>query len=271
MDREAWSKLLRELLEEEVKQKGAPVPGARLRRLMEVGAASAGAEMPRGVSFLTFVLDVAPDVEVIRQKGSDVLFLPESRRDLLPEGHDLHLRKDLFEALTTINVNATPWYQRERDRVVWRSKDDVSPDGYVSFPSASFESEIELRREYATSLASADERVALEGALDGALPFRAFSRMVRQQRKLARWLAFRNQRLRARLEEWSRSNAVAWRDSWITQRGQSGVSAVASETTPEERDAMEAQLGSILTRLSADDMRRVHVPLDIVLRLLRER
>jgi hypothetical protein len=141
-----WARAISEVLLEEASRTGRPVPGAKLRALLQKRAAVDGLVIPPATPFAEFVASVAPDVTIIRQRGSDVLVIPAERKDLLPKGPDFHIRKDLFEAFTTIGTTVSPWYNLELDDVVWRRKDELSLGGEIEIPPATMETEGRFRK-----------------------------------------------------------------------------------------------------------------------------
>jgi hypothetical protein len=262
-----WAKLVSDVLLEETARTGRPVPGAKLRTLLAKRAALEGLAIPDSEPFSGFLVSVAPNVVIMRQRGSDMLVLPPERPELLPAAPNFHIRKDLFEAFTTISTSASPWYDREKDRVFWRRDENGPLSGAVPIPGATSESALEARRAFTQQLESSAAKQELEDALEDALPLRAFSRVAVRHRVLQRWQAFRSQDVRARLESWARHNGIAWRDAWLVPRhGGPAFSNASSKAaaTPDDR----AVLLSALAYLDSDELRRIQVPLDLVAKML---
>ena len=254
-------------LSELVAETSQAVTGAKLRGAVGRKARLAGLEIPKDKPFAEFLAEVAPTAKIIRRPGSDMLVLPEDRQELLPTGPDFHIRRDLFEAFTIINSAASPWYDVVHDRVFWRNNDEPQLGGAINIPPATIESEVAVRRDFANGF-SGDEQAALLAALEGPVALRSFSRTVFHHQLLSRWQGFRSHEIRSRLETWAKTNGLQWKDAWlvpakIPMRG-SYVSAASASEDP-------IGLLPALARLEPEDLRRIHIPLDIVAKLMGNR
>lgn len=257
--------------------------------------------------FLAFV-ESYPSAFVVRHRdGQDALVAPADRPELLDTAPPVsapaqsaartRLRADLYEALTRVPGanNARPYYLPDSDAVSWFGPEITPPAAAIAIPAATEASEVAARRRFiAESGADDTSRADLEASLELNLPLSAFSRAVRAAGLNRRWHQFRIAELSGKLKEWADERGVATQASWFDQpepRPQSdarrapeqrtqpvarqtetpaAVSPRATshrshgDTTNDKRRA----LIELANRLSDDDIARITVPLDVVLKLI---
>jgi len=272
-----WLEIVHEALHDVVRQSGTAVPGAKLRSAVAKVAAARSLEFPPPEmgKFSSFIESFPADFIVHRQPGRDILVVPTSQADLLTVENPYtgsskaRVREDLFEALTRIpDANGPrPYYRPETDVVVWVNSNEQVPSSAIALPEATYDQELTVRRQFAHDL-EADSAVkqALEESLDQPAPLRTFSHLVSIHGFGRQWHQFRLGALSRKLREWSVSKAISWHRNWVDLAEPRVIPAHAgaqSITLDSKR-----QLFEMASLLSDEDLSRISVPLDIVLRLL---
>lgn len=282
-----WLLILKEALDGLVARMDGPVAGAKLRAEVKKLAADRGEQFPpEDMGKWSVFLDSFPDdITVIPNPGSDVLVVPASRLDLrakadavvaagaAPAPKRTRLRSDLFEALTRIPATGVrPVYLPETDAVLWQNVQEVAPANAVPFPQASFESEAGLRRDFVERSEGLAEMAknALLAALGSEGPLRQFTHAIRSYGLMQEWHLFRMAALLERLRSWATAHALTFKDDWLgsdePRANVAPAAALASVAAGNRRGLVE-----LASLLSEEDISRISVPLDVVLRLLTPR
>lgn len=281
----SWLDILSSALDNLVTRTGAPVAGAKLRSAVKDLAEDRGERFPpEGMTkWLTFLESFPNDIIVIRIRGSDVLVVPANRPDLqavavasanasatLPLTTFGRIRSDIFEALTRIPKRSErAVYFPEADAVLWQSIDEVGSPNTVPFPMATLESEVALRRRFAEDNRKVTE--AAKGALlqacesEGSLG--QFTQAIRSYGLIQDWHVFRMSTLSERLREWAQSHGLPFHDEWLGLENAKVTSSVEATSTGINKRRL-VELAGLLTD---EDISRISVPLDLVLRLLTTR
>jgi len=189
-----------------------------------------------------------------------------------PASTRTRLRSDIFEALTRIpKPGERALYLPESDAVLWLTASEVAPANAVSFPEATFEAEVDLRRRFAEQ----EDKGVVEGARDAlrqALssdgPLRDFTHAIRSYGLIQDWHLFRMGALSEKLREWVAAHGLTFNDEWLgsDEPKSAPAAALAAVAAGNKRGLVE--LAGVL---SEDDISRISVPLDVVLRLLAMR
>ena len=286
-----WFDLTKRALDREVERSNAAVSGAKLRSEVGKLAAEEGKIFAHEgfPSFSAFVERV-PGLSVYWRKGRDFLVFPEDRPELLAAvaaGNSraaaepgARLRNDLFEALTRLPSSAAglPFYRVSTDRVQWLAHDvnAESPDGdLLSLPVSSIDGEVGIRRRFVEGHTALNEtaRTDLVQAVDDPVtPLRQFTAALQRHGLASAWHEFRLLALIETLKDWARKHKLEWRAQWLVSTQRTGEPEFVAETLTES-NASSARLsprdlGTLIASLSIEDMRRISVPLDIVLKLL---
>ncbi len=274
-----WQQLINEALTELVERTGAPAPGAKLRGAIAHLARQRGLDFPpTGVRKFTELVEAFPaDFILQRRPGSDVLVVPVARAELLAIEQPgaapaaARIRQDIFDALTKVPVPAygRPYYEPEKDLVLWIREGDQPPQTAVAMPATTLAEELALRAAFIEEAEPVDTgKDALVNSLTTTRPLRDFSDAVQEFGLGRKWHAFRVARLAMRLREWSVRTSLAWRPSWVdaTEIRSTGASPAAPVSLDNKRHLLE--LSSLLTE---EDLARISVPMDIVLRLLAKK
>lgn len=272
-----WQDIVKQALDREVQQYGVAVPGAKLRRAIADIASQRGLEFPPPDmgKFSAFVESFEADVLVHRRPGNDILVVPSSRPELLTAenpnvaANAARIRQDLFEALTRIPVEGRglPYYEPQLDSVVYVIDGQAVPATAVALPASTLENELQLRGRFVDETELPDNaKEALRDALNKPTPLRGFTSAIQSFGLIKQWHFFRISRLSAKLRTWSVERALPWQASWVDLseprssapiRAAQGTSAVGRK-----------KLADLASLLSDDDIARINVPMDIVLRLL---
>lgn len=273
---QTWLDILKSELAKAIESSGAAVPGAKLRQRVAHAAKAQGLEFPPPEmgKFSEFVERFPADFIVRRIPGSDLLIVPANRPELLGaketgQSRNARLRQDLFEALTTVSANGRriAYYVPETDSVAWVEVDQPLPSTAIALPKASLENEIATRRRFAEeTVNSVDLRKNLDEVLERENALRMFGEVVRSHGLIREWHVFRMGILTGELRKWSVDNGVAWREEWVESNSVQ-ANAVAAKPTRVPPDSRR-QLDLLADGLTTEDLARITVPLDIVLRLL---
>ena len=272
-----WQDIVKLALEREIQQTGAAVSGAKLRRAIAEIASERGIEFPPPDmgKFSAFVESFAADVLVHRRPGNDILVVPSSRAELLTvenpsvAANAARIRQDLFEALTRIPAEGrgAPHYEPDQDTVIYVAPGGVVPSTAVALPVTSLENELQIRRQFiGESELQENAKEALAGALSNATPLRSFSGVVQAFGLIKQWHFFRMSKLSSKLRAWSVERALPWQSSWVDLSEPRSVAPIRAglATTAVGRK----KLADLATLLSDEDIARINIPMDIVLRLL---
>lgn len=284
LQQETWAPVVRAAIDEYLSKKRSAkplaVPAAPLKPLIIRHAEQRGlAFPPEGYSHLKFIdfLDLFPSVvKTQRRPGQDALVAKVEHAELLAElsvegEHRAHgdrgrtaLRSDVFDAFTKIlSAGEHYWYSKTNDEFVAKDAAGEEQD-LVPLPPNTFEAALAERKRFADSIKNTDQQKGLLDALnDAAAPLRAFSQSLKGMHLEHAWHVFRFDRLVQEIKDWADSVGLDWNDSWTTR----------VRRPPNEPDAVTAREANAflagLMELGPDDAKRVMIPLDIVLKLIR--
>jgi hypothetical protein len=154
---DSWQEILREA----IGGRTHPLIGTHFRAAVGSLASKRGLQFPPpeepGLRFIQ-LLERYPDVvSVLRRPGQDFLVAPAGRSDLLAgeiQQRLYFIRPDLFGAFTVV-TNDHLHYDKARDRVVWQKAGDTppSPDSVVPIEPTTMAAELQLRRDFAETVA----------------------------------------------------------------------------------------------------------------------
>jgi hypothetical protein len=273
-----WRDVLIEALDRGVEQTRGPVAGAKLRQLVTAAAEARGLLFPPEGSeqekFADFLKRFDSDLVVLRRKGRDLLVAPIASANLLLEestSDSAQLRSDVFNAFTQIpkvNPKELPWYVPATDRFMWVVEGTAVDETQLkSVPPATRNEEISDRQAFLDS-ASIDEatRNTIAQTLATQSALWAFSQSIRTRGLAKKWHSFRFQRIVSRIRRWCQAVNVPWRESWISESD--AMDSDDSQKLPSEPNQRE-HLTQIIARLSNEDLQRISVPLDLVLKIVR--
>jgi hypothetical protein len=276
---DVWVDIVTEALQKGLLLSMGAVPGAKLRELIAESARKHGLAYPPAESsnekFGDFLKRFDSVLIVWRREGQDFLVAPVDKPELLADVQAVRparLRDDIFEAFTRVPYEDPPkypWYDTQTDTVKWLVVDESQPiPQLVKMPSPSQSEEVEQRRAFANSPQLADHKDSLLSTLSNHPALWAFSKAIKERGLGRKWHLYRFQLIVLRLKQWCASEHVEWRDEWI---GQAPPRAVwtkfgqTADTLGDQRKLFE----KVIEMLGEEDLRRISVPLDIVLKLIK--
>jgi hypothetical protein len=277
---EVWKQIVVEALAAGLKTSAGPVPGAKLRQLIlkaakrrELTYPPSGHEQESFGDFLKYFESI---VLVRRREGRDLVVAPADMPQLLadaPESGATRLREDIFEAFTRIPRGlppSEPWYVLSDDTVVWLLPTELSGSGeLVKIPAATLELELGERKSFIQSVDLAEDiKNRIAGSLDAHSGLGSFSKLIKTHGLSQTWHRHRFQAVARRIRAWCSATGVPWREEWVSS---SDASKRLAPTGDDLSGTNQRQLFERLVQsLSEEDLRRISIPLDIVIKLIRE-
>jgi hypothetical protein len=274
---EVWHQIITTALNEGTQISGGAVPGAKLRQLINRIAAKHGEQYPpRGdedKKFTEFLNQFSSLLIVLKRTGQDILVAPADKPQLLDlsQNASTELREDIFEAFTRIPSHQSPWYERGTDRISWAAAEEtLDSDQFVKIPPASLEQEIGDRKAFASS-PEIDPEVKdnLLATLQEHSALWAFSKAIKKYGLSRRWHLFRLQGIVKRIRQWCESQHVEWRAEWLSTRAD-GTAKVQTMKRAASIGGESHLLGKLIESLNEEELKRVSLPLDIILKLLQK-
>jgi len=272
-----WNPIVSEALEAGLKASNGPVPGAKLRQLIVKTARSRDVDFPpighEEESFAEFLKHFSSIVLVRRRQGRDILAAPADKPELFAEttGNDVtRIREDIFDAFTRIprGIPALePWYDDSNDNVVWLHANEPSGQ-LIKMPAATWEQEIEDRKLF---ISSAEIEIVAKDKISASLEkssgLGSFSKLIKAHGLSESWHLFRFQAVVRRIKAFSNDFGVPWREDWLNSNKPRFATFQAGMGM--EVHSSRHLLDRFVESLSGEDIRRISVPLDIVLKLLQ--
>lgn len=280
---EIWAPVVKSALDEYLSKKSSAepmvVPAAPLKPLVVRHAQNMGLAFPpqdhERLKFIDF-LDLFPSViRTRRRPGQDALVVKAANADLLEKvsqeepisaakQEQVSFRSDVFNAFTKIlPPGQCHWYSKVTDKFLPYGASDYK-QSLVQVPSLTLEEALTERRDFADTAAAEKCREQLLVALNGPEgQLGAFSGVVKAQHLERAWHVFRVDRIAQRIDAWTKSSGITRSNAW--ECGAQSVSPESDVITARETNAFLAGL----MQLGPDDAKRVMVPLDIVLKLMR--
>lgn len=276
---DVWVDIVTEALQKGLLLSTGAVPGAKLRELIADSAKKRGQVYPPAENpnekFGEFLKRFDSLLIVWRREGQDFLVAPVDKPELLADvqaARPARLRDDIFEAFTRVpreNPPKYPWYDTESDTVKWFVVDESQPiPQLVKMPSPSQSEEVEEKRTFANSPELADHKDSLLSTLSDHSALWAFSKVIKERGLGRKWHLYRFQLIVRRLKQWCASEHVEWRDEWIGQAPPRVIWTKFGQTADIPRDQRKL-FEKVIEMLGEDDLRRISVPLDIVLKLIK--
>jgi hypothetical protein len=276
---ENWQEIVKKALDRGLESSKGAVPGAKLRQIIAHIAPSYGEQYPplghEDEKFRDFLGHFGSLLTVFPRDGQDILVAPSDRPELLgaSETGQAQLRADMFEAFTRIPRESPPmepWYERSSDRIKWQTADEATdPVNFSKIPPATLAQELEDRRAFALSL-EIDSQIKgnLLGVPQDHSGLWTFTKIVKENGLSHKWHFFRFRALLRRIKSWCESENIEWREDWL----RSGSVPPSSGKPLNISDLIDSthRFEGFLQGLSDDDVKRISVPLDIVLKLLRK-
>jgi len=274
---EIWPEIIKKALDRGLEISKGAIPGAKLRQIIARIAPEYNEQYPpvghEGEKFKDFLGRFGSLLTVLPRDGQDILVAPSDKPELLStsETGQAHLREDIFEAFTRIPRESPPrepWYERSTDKITWRTANEtLGALEFVKIPPATLSQELEDRRAFALS-SEIDPQIkdSLLATLQDHSALWAFSRIVRENGLAHKWHFFRFRSLIMRIRHWCERENIEWREDWLRSKSDQPNRAKSVNISGfiDEQHRFEG----FLEGLSDEDIRRISVPLDIVLKLL---
>jgi hypothetical protein len=274
---EVWNAIIAEALKRGLETSDGAVPGAKLRELVAHIALKHGVAYPppghESEKFGAFLKQFESMLIVLRREGQDLLVAPSDMPQLLDSSGNTHtqIRDDIFEAFTRIPRGSPlrrPWYARDTDMIEWFAENEEPDESrFTRIPPATLDQELNDRHTFSlSSEIEKDVQDRLLGTLTAHSALASFSNELRAHGLTRRWHFHRFSEVIRRIRKWCETEHIQWRDEWITpvnQRTKPDAPALTSALAEERRSSF----GHLVETLTDEDLRRISVPLDIVLRL----
>lgn len=275
-----WNEIVAEALASGLKTSTGPVPGAKLRQLIAKAARSRNLQYPPSgheeESFGDFLKNFDSIVVVRRRPGMDLLAAPADKPELLGESQEAavaRLREDIFEAFTRIPRGvppSEPWYRVSNDTIVWLLPTELAGSGeLIKIPVATLDQELSERKSFIQSAdlpQQAELRIA--ASLDTHSGLGTFSKLVKAYGLSQAWHRHRFQAVVRRIRAWCMSAGIPWHEEWVLSAGPSTLLPQSGSDlkSKDQRDKFMRFVES----LTEEDLRRISIPLDIVLKVIKD-
>jgi hypothetical protein len=211
---------------------------------------------------------------VLRREGQDLLVAPSDVPELLDHSANAYaqIRDDIFEAFTHIPKGSPPrqpWYVQDTDTIEWLTEDEnLNGARFVRIPPATLDQELAERRAFSLLPGiEKDVQDKLLGTLTAHSALGSFSAALRAHGLARKWHFYRFSEVLRRIKRWCEAEKVVWRDEWITPVNQH-AKADALTFSSASAEGLRNSLGHFVETLTDEDLRRISVPLDIVLKIL---
>lgn len=281
---ENWALVIRAALDEYLDKKtgGKPsgIPAAPFKALLIRQAEAVGLNFPppgyENLKFSEFLSLFPSIVQIHRRPGQDVLLIRTGDLEILSDPTQIDVdqplekrertafRPDIFKAFTKISPSGHCfWYSRDSDKFIEGTTATLE-SSLIKVPPNTLEDSISDRRDFAETVADPRKNGPLINSLNDPLnALGAFSQVIKEQHLEREWHIFRFRRLESRIRDWCSTAEVDWSPTWT------GISKPTNQAlgTVTSREINSFLAG--LMQLGPDDAKRVMVPLDIVLKLMR--
>ncbi len=277
-----WQEIIKKALELGVETSKGAVPGAKLRQIIARIAPEYKEHYPpeghESEKFRDFLARFGSLLTVLPRDGQDILVAPFDKPELLntSDTGQTKIREDIFEAFTRIPRESPPiepWYERNTDRIRWATADeDLPPTEFAKIPPATLEQELADRRAFASSEEIDSQiRDSLLATLQDHAGLWGFSRILREHGLAHKWHFSRFRALVTLIRTWCTNEHIEWREDWLRPAtGQPGRNKPINLSELVSGPLNPSLLEGFMRNLSDEDLKRISVPLDIVLKLLRK-
>jgi hypothetical protein len=277
-----WSEIIKKALQLGLESSKGAVPGAKLRQIISRIAHDFSEQYPppghESEKFREFLGHFPSLLTILSRDGQDILVAPFDRPELLviSNTQQTQIREDFFEAFTRIPRESPPkepWYERSTDSIRWASAfETLPPLEFVRIPPATLEQELADRRNFSSSTEIEPQvRQTLLATLGDHAALWAFSGVLKEYGLAYKWHLFRFRALVLRIRAWCNSENIDWREDWLLPK--------ADQPSRTKEMTLQAfidgprnpyRIEGFMKNLSDEDMKRISVPLDIVLKLLEK-
>lgn len=278
-----WLDIVKDALDLAIAESGEAVAGAKLRAAVAKIANAKNLDFPPPElrKFASFIGNHPQFFEIKWRPGHDILIAPQGKSELFktkpdtsekPASVSKRIRGDIFDALTRIFLTKkSAFYIPATDTIIWLEKSiGAPPDSAIAFPEHSTKDELDVRRQFCNSYQGGEQaKKAMAIALQTETDLKPFTDVIHSYGLVGDWHAYRFDFLCTKLRYWAAANNVAWREEWIVE-DKPPAQAAARSTQTIILDNKQ-RLMEFCSSLGDDDIPRINVPLDIVLRLLNSK
>jgi hypothetical protein len=276
---DVWNEIVASALKQGLQASKGAVPGAKLRQLVARIAPTYGEHYPpagqEDEKFGEFLNRFSSLLLLLRRNGQDILVAPIDQPQLfdVAESGRTQLREDIFEAFTHIpreSPPVEPWYDRAADTIKWLpANETLDTKQFVKIVPATLSQELEDRKAFALSSGIDSEiRDSMVATLQDHSALWAFSKTVKEHGLARKWHLYRFQAVVMRIRNWCESEHIDWREDWL--RAESDQPSRSKSIVSAQIDGQRHLFEKFVEGLSDEDLKRVSVPLDIVLKLLQK-
>lgn len=258
-----WKPLISQAIEKAIEKRNEPIPGAAFKHILLRIAENE--ELPDG-KFSNFLAGFPDQITIIQREGQDILITPAGRPELIKTTmKSERIRQDLFKAFTDIRVDITAWYCKTDDTITYLDRDVNPGDDYLLIPSVTFESEKHLRQKFSETQHDDTIRRQLQESLNNDFPLKQFSSTLRQVNKFKEWYEYRLADTKEAIVRWAQTGGVDYGKDWF----------ITEKATPVKQINRIIYnnnfVGAAINSLDISDLSRIMVPLDIVVKLMKNK
>jgi hypothetical protein len=155
------------------------------------------------------------------------------------------------------------------DKIVWLLSTELSGSGeLVKIPAATLEQELSERKSFIQSADIAQEtKGQIATSLDAHSGLGSFSKLIKAHGLAQMWHRHRFQTVVRRIRAWCAATGVSWREEWVSSDDASKpLIQAGDEPGKNQRYLFER----FIEALTDEELRRISVPLDIVLKVMKE-
>jgi len=277
LDLEQSRRLLLEVVQGLYDERHSPVPGALVKAQIVREAERQGASFSeRELGFKSFVdfVRATPGIGLQIRFGSDMLLAPSSATEILSAyAHPLpRLRRDFWRAFIEFPVpNTIRLYDEAEDKILY--EDATTQRRGVLIESVPRETQIQWRREFAAEQPDTI-KAALISALDGTgtASFNEFARRLRENPPAMRaWNQYLQKHIVDQVAAWAAAHNIfpdRWQGSAAHARHDGSM---AGEVSKPQSIGQRAELYNFFDSLPLEDLLKLRVPLELVLKATRDK
>jgi hypothetical protein len=151
---------------------------------------------------------------------------------------------------------------------VWLLPTELSGSGeLVKIPAATLEQELSDRKSFIqTAEISQEAKDQIATSLDTHSALGSFSKLIKAHGLAQIWHRHRFQTVVRRIRSWSAATGVSWREAWVSSEDASKPGIQAGDEPSKTQHYLFERL---IDALTDEELRRISVPLDIVLKVMK--
>ena len=269
--------LLLQVVQRLYSERHSPLPGALVKAQMLVEARNGPESFDEAAlgyrNFLEF-LRTEPGIAIQTRAGSDMLLAPAAARGMLSAfaTEPPRLRRDFWRAFIEFPIVGTVrLYDQDADQILYE-QEPTSRNGVPIDPIRP-ETQLEWRRQFALGQPE-QTKTSLLAALSGSgtAPFNEFARRLRENPALMlAWNRYLQKQVTDQIAAWGDEHGIAedrWAGGRTTNSAERGAKEGTSTSSP--RISHRAELYNFFDKLPLEELLKLRVPLEWVLKTNRE-